>query len=156
MPPEKLRNKTRRRVLVMVDDDADDLFLATEAIDSIGRDIEFCTLSNGVELIDYLNRLGRFAGPTAAPRPDLVLLDLNMPVMDGHATLAMLRKQEEFRDIPVVIFSTSTAPKDIHKAYLGGANTYIAKPQSFDELCEIMRCLDQYWFNTAERIHDPD
>jgi CheY-like chemotaxis protein len=87
---------------------------------------------------------------------DLVLLDLNMPLMDGHATLNVLRKQDEFRDIPVVIFSTSTAPTDIQKSYMGGANTYIAKPQSFDALCVTMQKLSEYWFDTAERANVAD
>ncbi len=156
MRPDRLGGKPRRNVLIMVDDDNDDLFLATEAIDSIAPDVEFRTLHNGLELIDYLNRQGSFASPATAPRPDLVLLDLNMPILDGHATLDMLRKQDEFRDIPIVIFSTSTAPMDIRKSYVGGANTYIAKPQSFDELCEIMQRLSEYWFETAERTCDSD
>lgn len=85
-----------------------------------------------------------------------MLLDLNMPMMDGHTTLKMLRNRDDFRDIPIVIFSTSTAPTDIHKSYLGGANTYIAKPQSFDALCETMQRLSEYWFDTAERAHVTD
>ena len=140
----------------MVDDDTDDLFLAEEAFEHIDADLDFRTLSNGSELIAYLNRDGRFAEPAAAPRPDLVLLDLNMPLMDGHTALGLLRAREDFRDIPIVIFSTSTAPKDIRKSYLGGANTYIAKPQSFDELCEIMKCLSEYWFSMAERANVSD
>ena len=137
----------------MVDDDDDDLFLARQAFNHIDADIDFRTLSNGSELIAYLNRDGRFAEPAAAPRPDLVLLDLNMPLMDGHTALGLVRAHETCRGIPVVIFSTSTAPQDIRKAYLGGANTYIAKPQSFDELCEIMKCLSEYWFAMAERAN---
>ncbi len=156
MPPDMERTGTRRNVIVMVDDDSDDLFLATEAIGEIGADIACYTLSNGAELISYLDRQGQFADPASAPRPDLVLLDLNMPLMDGHETLGVLREREEFRDIPVVIFSTSTAPKDIRKSYLGGANTYIAKPQSYDGLCEIMQCLSEYWFGAAERANVED
>lgn len=156
MQPDGSGATIRRNVVVMVDDDADDLFLAAEAIDNIAAEIDFRALTNGAELLDYLNRQGPFAAPGAAPRPDLVLLDLNMPLMDGHTTLNVLREQDEFRDIPVIIFSTSTAPTDIRKSYLGGANTYIAKPQSFDALCETMRCLSNYWFDTAERLDGTD
>tara|TARA_R110002096_G_scaffold23438_12_gene74606 strand:+ start:4412 stop:4882 length:471 start_codon:yes stop_codon:yes gene_type:complete len=156
MQPDRSGDPKRRNVVVMVDDDADDLFLAAEAIDNIAAEIDFRTLTNGAELLDYLNRQGQFTAPGSAPRPDLVLLDLNMPLMDGHTTLNLLRKQDEFRDIPVIIFSTSTAPTDIRKSYLGGANTYIAKPQSFDALCEMMRCLSEYWFDTAERLDATD
>ena len=156
MLPDTNQRGRRRNVLVMVDDDSDDLFLATEAISEIDAGIVFHTLSNGAELISYLDREGQFADPATAPRPDLVLLDLNMPLMDGHATLGVLREREEFRDIPVVIFSTSTAPKDIRKSYLGGANTYIAKPQSYDGLCEIMQRLSEYWFRAAERANVED
>lgn len=156
MPPDLTRNPAHRNVIVMVDDDTDDLYLAAEALDNIDAPIDFHTLTSGTELIDYLNRQGRFATPAAAPRPDLVLLDLNMPMMDGHTTLKMLRERDDFRDIPIVIFSTSTAPTDIHKSYLGGANTYIAKPQSFDALCETMQRLSEYWFETAERARVTD
>lgn len=156
MPPDMPRDAIRRNVIVMVDDDTDDLYLAAEALDNIKAPIDFHTLTSGADLIDYLSRHGRFAPPAAAPRPDLVLLDLNMPMMDGHTTLKMLRNRDDFRDIPIVIFSTSTAPTDIHKSYLGGANTYIAKPQSFDALCETMQRLSEYWFDTAERAHVTD
>lgn len=156
MPPDMGLDTTRRNVVVMVDDDTDDLYLAAEALDNIDAAVDFHTLTSGAELMDYLNRQGRFAAPAVAPRPDLVLLDLNMPMLDGHATLNLLRKQDDFRDIPIIIFSTSTAPTDIHKSYMGGANTYIAKPQSFDALCETMQRLSEYWFDTAERANVTD
>lgn len=155
MQPDTQAAPNRRNVIVMVDDDTDDLYLAAEAIDTVGVPIEFRALGSGTELMDYLERRGKFSAPSCAPRPDLVLLDLNMPLMDGLATLNMLRTSEAFRDIPVIIFSTSTAPTDIHKSYLGGANTYIAKPHSFDALCETMQKLSEYWFDTAERADGP-
>jgi len=134
----------------MVDDDAEDQYLAAEALKEIGDNSTLHGLADGAQLLDYLCREGAFAGDEDVRRPDLVLLDLNMPIMDGHEALRRLREFEDLRDLPVVVFSTSRARSDINSAYRNGANTYIVKPQSFDDLCQTMESLRRYWFEVAE------
>ncbi|MGR9092005.1 MAG: response regulator [Gammaproteobacteria bacterium] len=94
-------------------------------------------------------REGADTAEGSAPRPDLVLLDLNMPRMNGHETLAELRKIDTYRNLPVIVFTTSNVEQDVNQAYRGGANYYIAKPDSFEALCHAMDALQEFWFNTA-------
>lgn len=138
------------QIIVMVDDDVEDQYLAAEALKASDRPTNLVAMSSGGELLDYLRHQGDYASEARAPRPVLILLDLNMPVMDGHETLVELRKDKTLRDLPIVIFSTSQAESDIKRAYENGANTYIRKPQSFDELCDTLANVQRYWFEIAE------
>jgi len=95
------------RLILLVDDNAEDQYLTTEALRAAGGKNTMHTLDGGEELLAYLRRDGEYAVDGAAPRPDLILLDLNMPRMSGHETLAELRKIDEFRNLPVIVFSTS-------------------------------------------------
>tara|TARA_R110001592_G_scaffold67338_2_gene206488 strand:- start:159 stop:599 length:441 start_codon:yes stop_codon:yes gene_type:complete len=137
------------RLILLVDDNAEDQYLTTEALRAAGGKNTMRTLDGGAELLAYLRRDGEYAVDGAAPRPDLILLDLNMPRMSGHETLAELRKIDEFRNLPVIVFSTSAVEQDVNLAYRGGANAYITKPDSFEALCRAMSTLQEFWFNTA-------
>ncbi len=156
MPRDPNRSPDHGRLIVMVDDDAEDQYLAAEALTTLARPVRLLPLASGAELIDYLNRAGKFSALSAPPRPDLVLLDLNMPRMDGHETLRRLREDPAQQDLAVVVFSTSQAPSDVTRAYRNGANSYIVKPQSFDALCAILTTLAEYWFHTAVTSHARD
>lgn len=136
--------------IVMADDDADDRQMTREALEKShpGPDLRFVT--DGVELLDYLRRRGRFAPPAEAPWPGLILLDLNMPRKNGREVLAELKADPELRRIPVVIMTTSNAEDDISCTYDLGANSYIRKPVTFSGLVEVMRLLDQYWLQIVE------
>jgi CheY-like chemotaxis protein len=136
--------------ILMADDDADDRQMTREALEEShpGPDLRFVT--DGVELLDYLRRRGRFAPPAEAPWPGLILLDLNMPRKNGREVLAELKADPELRRIPVVIMTTSKAEDDISCTYDLGANSYIRKPVTFSGLVEVMRLLDQYWFRIVE------
>jgi CheY-like chemotaxis protein len=136
--------------ILMADDDADDRQMTREALEKShpGPDLRFVT--DGVELLDYLRRRGRFAPPAEAPWPGLILLDLNMPRKNGREVLAELKADPELRRIPVVIMTTSKAEDDISCTYDLGANSYIRKPVTFSGLVEVMRLLDQYWFQIVE------
>ncbi len=137
------------RLILLVDDNPEDQYLTTEAFRAAGGNNNIFTLGSGAELLAYLRREGAYAAEGTAPRPDLVLLDLNMPRMNGHETLAALRKIDAVSNLPVIIYSTSEVDEDVNQAYRGGANSYIAKPDSFEALCRAMATLQEFWFETA-------
>lgn len=137
------------RLILLVDDNPEDQYLTTEAFRAAGGSNTISALGSGTELLAYLQREGVYAADGAAPRPDLVLLDLNMPRMNGHETLAALREIDALRNLPVIIYSTSRVDEDVNRAYRGGANAYIAKPDSFEALCRAMATLQEFWFDTA-------
>jgi CheY-like chemotaxis protein len=102
--------------------------------------------------LQYLRRQGSFARPANAPRPDLILLDLNMPRKDGRESLAEIKADPDLRSIPVVVLTTSSAEEDIMKTYdLGGAG-FITKPNSFKGMVDVVKCLSQYWFEIVELV----
>ncbi|GAC1463101.1 MAG: response regulator [Isosphaeraceae bacterium] len=138
---------TKSITILMADDDADDRMMAKEALDEslLANEIRF--VEDGVELLAYLRRQGKYAAPDAAPRPGLVLLDLNMPRMDGREALRQIKADPELRRIPVVVMTTSSSEEDIYRTYDLGVSSYIAKPVSFEGLVDVMRCLGQYWFD---------
>jgi len=107
-------------------------------------------VADGVELLDYLHQRGRFAGRDPAPRPGLILLDLNMPRMDGREAIGEIRKSPDLCTIPIVVLTTSRAEEDIFRTYELGVNSFITKPVSFESLVEITKSLSQYWFEIVE------
>ena len=139
----------RPTVILMADDDADDRLLAQDAIAESKIPSELHFVENGEELMDYLHRRGRYSA-ASAPRPGLILLDLNMPKKDGREALREIKGNRDLRRIPVVILTTSQAETDIAQLYDGGANSFITKPVSFDTLVNVMRALGRYWLETVE------
>lgn len=143
MPP------VRPTVILMADDDADDRLLAQDALGESKIPSELHFVENGEELMDYLHRRGRYSA-ASAPRPGLILLDLNMPKKDGREALREIKASRELRRIPVVILTTSQADADVGQLYDMGANSFITKPVSFDALVNVMRSMGHYWFETVE------
>jgi CheY-like chemotaxis protein len=137
-------------IILMADDDDDDRLLAQDALAESGLDAELQFVENGEELLDYLCRRGRYAPPNEAPKPGLILLDLNMPRKDGREALREIRLEPELRRIPVVVLTTSKADTDIGAIYELGANSFISKPFQFEALVNVMKVLGQYWFQTVE------
>ncbi len=136
--------------ILMADDDADDRRLTQEAFEE-GRlinDVRF--VENGEQLLDYLRHEGAYAPPAEAPRPGLILLDLNMPRKDGRTVLKELKGDPELRQIPVVVLTTSKADEDVYKSYDLGVNSYIVKPVTFEALVDILQTLEKYWFEIVE------
>jgi two-component system, response regulator len=134
--------------ILMADDDAEDRLLAQEAFQEsrLSNDLRF--VENGVELLDYLNRRN---GHSDAPRPGLILLDLNMPKMDGREALEEIKKAAPtIRRIPVVVLTTSEAEEDILRTYDLGVSSYITKPVTFEGLVQVTRDLSHYWFEIVE------
>jgi CheY-like chemotaxis protein len=137
-------------VILMADDDADDRLLAKDALTEcrLANDLHF--VEDGEELLDYLQRRGKYTLLSDAPRPGLILLDLNMPKKDGREALKEIRADPDLRKIPVVVLTTSKADTDIGRIYELGANSFISKPVSFDSLVEVMKILGRYWFEVVE------
>jgi len=136
--------------ILMADDDADDRRLTQEALEE-GRLInEVQFVNDGVELLDYLRKEGKFAPPAVVHRPGLILLDLNMPRKDGRTVLKEIKNDPALRQIPVVVLTTSKADEDIYRSYDLGVNSYIVKPVTFEALVDILQTLEKYWFAIVE------
>ncbi|MGA2228032.1 MAG: response regulator [Syntrophobacteraceae bacterium] len=144
---EKRKKKT---VLLMADDDEDDCLLMADAVREVFRTENFHCLRDGQELMDYLLRRGDYTDTNKFPPPDLIFLDLNMPRKDGFQTLKEIKEHPGLRTIPILIFSTSQEQEQIELSYKLGANSYITKPMSFDDLIKTVKCLSDYWFGVAE------
>lgn len=143
--------QTRRAItILMADDDPDDRLLTREAMDEshLANDLRF--VEDGVELMDYLRRRGRYADPASSPRPGVILLDLNMPRMDGREALREIKSDPALRRIPVVVLTTSREEADVLRSYDLGANSFIAKPVTFEGLVSVVRTLGRYWVEIVE------
>jgi CheY-like chemotaxis protein len=135
--------------ILMADDDADDRMLAADAMRESRLGNTLRCVEDGQELMDYLMRRGKYA-IIDAPRPGLILLDLNMPRKDGRQALEEIKSDPDLRRIPVVILTTSKSEEDVFRSYDLGANSFITKPVTFDGLVEIVRALGTYWFKIVE------
>jgi CheY-like chemotaxis protein len=144
------RMRLESNVILMADDDPDDRFLAREALEEAQVDNVPRFVNDGEALLDYLYRRGEYAAPDRAPRPCLILLDLNMPRTDGREALRQIKADPNLRRIPIVVLTTSSAEEDIRRSYDLGANAYITKPMTFAGLVEVMRTLDKFWFETVQ------
>ena len=145
---------TKPCIILMADDDPDDRLLVRDALAECKSETGVVDLmrfvDDGEDLMDYLNRRGKFSDPASSPRPDLILLDLNMPRKDGREALREIRATAELRSIPVVVFTTSRAETDIKLVYGLGANSFITKPTAFDALVNTLSVLSRYWLHVVE------
>lgn len=133
-------------LILMAEDDPEDAMLAADALHEAKLLNPFVVVEDGWALMDYLHRTGAFAPPHPAVRPGIILLDLNMPRMNGKEALAEIRSDPGLRDIPVVVLTTSRADEDVLRSYTLGANSFIVKPVSFEGLVDVMRGIESYWF----------
>jgi CheY-like chemotaxis protein len=136
--------------ILMADDDPEDRAFAREALEAARLANDFRTVNDGVELLDYLFRRGEYTNPVTSPRPGLILLDLQMPRLDGFEALERIRAEPSLGRIPVVILTTSGSDEDITRSYDLRANSFIRKPVSFEGLVEALRALGRYWFEIVE------
>ncbi len=136
--------------ILIADDDADDRLMAKEALEEcrVANQIDF--VEDGVELLDYLHGRGRHAARRALRRPGLIILDLNMPKMDGREALRAIKADPSLRRIPIVVMTTSKAEEDIYRTYDLGVNSFITKPVTFEGLVAVMRVLGSYWIEIVE------
>lgn len=133
--------------ILLADDDADDRLLVQEAFEENHLINVLETVEDGEELLDYLYQRGRFF---AAPRPNLILLDLNMPRKSGLEALREIKADADLRRIPVIVLTTSKAEEDILRSYDLGVNSFIVKPVTFDSLVTLVKALDSYWFQIVQ------
>ncbi|MBX3443426.1 MAG: response regulator [Planctomyces sp.] len=136
--------------ILMADDDADDRLMTKEAFEASQLANELVFVEDGVELLDYLYRRGKFSDPDSSPRPGIILLDLNMPKKDGREVLQDIRNDPDLRSIRVIVMTTSKAEEDIYRTYNLGAASYITKPVTFESLVEVIRTLGKYWLEIVE------
>jgi CheY-like chemotaxis protein len=132
--------------ILLVEDNPGDVRLTREALREGNVVNELQVARDGIEALDLLSRRGQFAG---AARPDLILLDLNLPRKDGREVLAELKADEALRRIPVVVLTTSQAEEDILASYDLHANCYIAKPVDLDRFIEVVKSIDVFWLGVV-------
>lgn len=136
----------RRAVILMADDDEDDCMLIKEAFQANGFKGELRFVENGEQLMEYLNRRGKYEDGSLSPQPDLILLDLNMPRKDGREALNEIKSDPALRSIPVVILTTSNDEGDVVLCYNGGVSSFITKPSEFRSWNELAKTIIEYWF----------
>lgn len=135
--------------LLLADDDPDDRMLVHDALEEAHWSVDLREVEDGDELIDYLQRRGKYSQPGIAPRPGMILLDLKMPGRGGLQALEVIKQTDLLCRIPVVVLTTSSAEEDITGAYDLGANSYVVKPSSFSTLVEMMQTLEKYWLQVV-------
>jgi chemotaxis family two-component system response regulator Rcp1 len=135
--------------ILLVEDNPADVKITQRALKESGLSVQLIVVRDGQEAIEYLARIGAHAEDTGWRRPDLILLDMNLPRLDGKDVLIKLRGMTEYRIVPVVVLTTSRRPQDIERMYACGANTYIEKPADFPRFVQVLRTIHQYWIDTA-------
>jgi CheY-like chemotaxis protein len=142
--------------ILMADDDSDDRLLTKYAFtqNHIANPLFF--VDDGVNLLDYLGGKGEYADRERFPLPGLILLDLNMPRMDGREALEEIKKNDQWRQIPVVVLTTSTAEEDVVRSYYDGAAGFISKPVTFQGLTEVIKGLTEYWLQIVRLPQPPE
>lgn len=148
-----LKNATPINIL-MADDDEDDRLLTLDALKESRVLNNLYCVEDGVELLAFLRQEGKYSDPKTAPRPSLILLDLNMPRKDGREALQEIKADPSLRGIPVVILTTSKEEEDMLRGYDLGCASYITKPVNFEGLVDLMRALGRYWIEFVELPHD--
>jgi CheY-like chemotaxis protein len=132
-------------VILLVEDSPEDAESVFRAFKKAGLINPLRHCCDGDVALDYIHRRGRFGAPGAAPRPSVILLDLNMPGADGREVLAEIKQSEDLKHIPVIVLTTSSDERDIEKCYAMGANSYIKKPVDLDGFMQSIRLLKDYW-----------
>jgi CheY-like chemotaxis protein len=135
--------------ILLAEDDHDDRYLISEALDESGVENQLYVVENGEDLLDYLKNRGNFTDKEKYPRPGVILLDLNMPLMDGREALAEIKSDPDLRRIPIIVLTTSQKEEDIQETYDLGITGFITKPMTFSGLVEIMKSVGNYWLHSV-------
>jgi len=133
--------------ILLVEDSPGDVRLTQEAFKNAKVHVNLHVVSDGAEAMAFLGREGKYAD---APRPDLMLLDLNLPKKDGRSVLAEIKENPQLKTIPVVILTTSSAEEDILKSYRLHANCYITKPVNLEGFLKVVRSIDNFWLSVVK------
>lgn len=138
--------------ILLVEDNPADVCLTQEALKEAGISHNLRVAEDGVVALEYLQREGDNSGAT---QPDIILMDLNMPRMGGHELLALIKADDRLKSIPVIVLSSSTAAEDISKAYALNANCYTRKPMNIDPYIDVIKGIQEFWFNTVVLPRSP-
>jgi CheY-like chemotaxis protein len=145
-----MKYQTQSVTILIAEDDPDDCLLMEEVFRESGQGYNLVFVQDGIELFQYLRQEASYATSTSVRRPDLILLDLNMPRMDGLEALAQIKADPNLRSIPVVVLTISSTEEHVLRTYeLGGAG-FIIKPAHIDDMIEVVKVLNQYWFEVVE------
>ena len=136
--------------ILVADDDPDDRMLIEEAFEENRLTNRLDFVEDGEDLLEYLQRRGKWADPESSPRPGLILLDLNMPRMDGREALKRIKADPSLASIPVVVLTTSKQEEDILRTYGLGVNSFITKPVTFEGLLRVTQVLTSYWLEIVQ------
>ena len=139
-------NTLKPTEVLLVEDNPSDVYLTQVAFRRSRSDSQIHVVEDGIQAMAFLRRQMPY---DAVPRPDLVLLDLNLPRKDGHKVLEEIKSDPDLRKIPVIVLTTSTAEADVHRCYESHANCYIAKPVDFDQFERVVREIESFWFNVV-------
>jgi CheY-like chemotaxis protein len=139
-------NKAKNATILLVEDDPGDQELTRRALEEDVVRTDLRIVNDGKEALDYLHREGAFTDPENSPRPDLILLDLNMPRVDGRQVLEQVRENPDISRIPVIALTTSDEEEDVLRSYDLGCKSFIKKPVEIDTFIETIRELQHYWF----------
>lgn len=145
-----MTDRRRPLTILIADDDIEDQMLLADAFgeSQLINDLRF--VDDGEQLLEYLRQQGRYADPATAPRPGVILLDLNMPRKDGREALQEIKADPTLRQIPIIVLTTSWAEEDIFRSYDLGVNSFITKPVTFGGLVEVLHMVRKYWFELVE------
>lgn len=141
----ELERKKRPAQILIADDDPDDCLLIREAFAESQVNGELRFVHDGEELLDYLLHRSNYGDAQRYPAPCLILMDLNMPLMDGREALRQIKQHPQLRHIPLVVLTTSSAVEDISLSYASGANSFITKPVTYSGLLAMVEVLGRYW-----------
>lgn len=139
-------NRAKPIDLLLVEDNPGDIRLTEEALREGAVPVKLSVAMDGVEAVDFLHRRGKYQN---APRPDLILLDLNLPRKNGPEVLSEIKADPDLKRIPVLVMTTSHEPGDIQKAYSLNANCYITKPIQLDDFMNVVHSIENFWLKTA-------
>ncbi len=140
-----------KRTILHVEDDSNDVLLFQHACEKAGLGCNLQAVTDGAEAIAYLSGADHFSDRHRHPLPELVLLDLKLPRVNGFEVLDWIRKGDRFHRLPVVVFSSSNHEADVNRAYDAGANSFLLKPVDFNALVDVARAVHHYWLALNER-----
>ena len=141
---------SNKKTILLAEDDPADQMILRRALRSSSVESELFIVGDGAQALDYLNHRGKFTDAAESPRPDLLIVNLNMPKVDGREVIRTLRADERFKMLPIVALTTSDDECDIRECYALGVNSYVVKPSSMDELRQAVEALQQYWFGLVQ------
>jgi CheY-like chemotaxis protein len=140
----------RQLTVLLVEDNPRDVRLTQRAFQQAGLPHDLRVVRDGDEALAYLHREGAYKATETAPRPDVILLDLNLPRMGGHELLREVKQDSRFKQVPIIVLTTSERPDDVRLAYDAGANAYLLKPVEFNRFTEVIGQLGKFWLEIVE------